>query len=151
MCDRSAVRLALIPLLWLVLPTLAGLAVGIILAIPSPRYAPDYRPSAAASLAYLVSATFMGLLVGLVLSDDAHREHATRKAAECFMFARAARLPEDEAEWCVTHMAGTITDRLSTGPSRPLDARAQAFAECFARVYDYRDPGAPFDCFRRHY
>ena len=41
------------------------------------------------------------------------------------------------ANWCVTHMAGTIVDRLSTGPSRPLDARAQAFAECFARVYDY--------------
>ena len=141
----------MIPLLWLVLPTFAGLAVGIILAVPPPRYAPSYRPSAPASLAYLVSATFTGFLAGLVLSDDAHLEHATRKAAECFMLARAAQLPEDEADWCVTHMAGTITDRLSTGPSRPLDARAQAFGECFARVYDYRDPGARFDCFRQHY
>ena len=40
----------MIPLSWLVFPTLAGLAVGIIRAIPSPRYAPGYRPSAAASL-----------------------------------------------------------------------------------------------------
>lgn len=67
------------------------------------------------------------------------------------MLARAAQLPENAADWCVTHMAGTITNQLSTGPSRPLDARAQAFAECFARVYDYRDRSARFDCFRRHY
>ena len=128
------------PWLWLILPSLAGLALGIVLAIPSPRYAPDYRPSAAASLAYLVSATFGGLLAGFALFFDAADDFRTRSAAECFAVAKRAAVGADEARWCIVHPYSTLLqlqDDFPRAVAGGLTPVAESFATCFRARNDY--------------
>ena len=128
------------------MPILAGLAVGVILAVPSPRYAPGYRPGPAASILYFASATIIGLVVGVSQFLDSIRAVEIRDASECVATAAAARAPVDEARWCVVHSGSTLLQLRRRYPQAALAAEVssppvQEFRDCFARAggrYEHR-------------